>query len=102
MVSQITNNIIHTDDLAWLQASLPVGNGGLGIRSAVYLAPSFLASADAASTVVHQLLPDSIDSNVYPDRDAALSVWKEGVTADIEPPLPPHHITRNHGICRAL
>ena len=65
MVSQITNNIIHTDDPAWLQASLPVGNGGLGIRSAVHLAPSaFLASADATSTVVCQLLSDSIDSSV--------------------------------------
>ena len=90
MVSQITNNTIHTDDPAWLQASLPVGNGGLDIRSAVHLALSaFLASADAASTVIHQLLPDSIDSSVYPDRDAALAVWKESVTADTEPPLPP-------------
>ena len=90
MVSQITNNTIRTDDPAWLQASLPVGNGGLGIRSAVHLAPSaFLASADAASTVIRQLLPDSIDSSVYPDRDAALAVWKESVTADTEPPLPP-------------
>ena len=90
MVSQITNNTIQTDDPAWLQASLPVGNGGLGIRSAVHLAPSaFLASADAASTVVRQLLSDSIDSSVYPDRDAALFIWKESVTAETEPPLPP-------------
>ena len=37
MVSQITNNNIQTDDPAWLQASLPVGNGGLGIRSAAHL-----------------------------------------------------------------
>jgi len=35
----------------WLQASLPVGNGGLGVRSAMMLVPSaFLASA--ASTLV--------------------------------------------------
>ena len=27
------------DDRAWLQASLPVKSGGLGIRSAVHLAP---------------------------------------------------------------
>jgi hypothetical protein len=41
-------------DLAWSQASLPIRNGGLGIRSVVVLAPSaFLASA--ASTLSLQM-----------------------------------------------
>ena len=36
------------DDLAWIQASLPVVAGGLGVRSVTLLAPSaFLASAAA-------------------------------------------------------
>ena len=41
------SNVVITD-LGWVQASLPVGNGGLGIRSVAMLAPSaFLASAAA-------------------------------------------------------
>jgi len=36
----------NLDDAAWDQASLPVKEGGLGIRSVAVLAPSaFLASA---------------------------------------------------------
>ena len=71
-----------------------MGHGGLGIRSAVHLAPSaFLASADAASSIVIQLLPITIDSSVYPERDVALSTWKESVTPNTEPQVPPssHH-----------
>ena len=45
-VSKVTNCAI--DDTAWIQASLPTNDGGLGIRSVVVLAPSaFLASAAA-------------------------------------------------------
>ena len=37
---------IHLSDSDWVQASLPVRWGGLGVRSAVMLAPSaYLASA---------------------------------------------------------
>ena len=45
----------------WLQASLPVRDGGLGIRSAVMLAPSaFLASAAGTTE-----LPRCYMSNFY-------------------------------------
>ena len=40
MISKIVNNYLNQDDPAWLQATLPIGSGGLGIRSAVHLAPS--------------------------------------------------------------
>ena len=90
MISQIANNDISTEDPAWLQASLPVASGGLGIRSAVHLAPSaFLASADAASSTVIQLLPGGLDPSVCPLREAALSLWKESAGHDTEPPHPP-------------
>ena len=43
---------------AWLQASLPVCAGGIGIRSAAQLAPSaYLASAAGCADLVHQILP---------------------------------------------
>ena len=43
---------------AWLQASLPVCAGGIGIRSAAQLAPSaYLASSAGCTDLVHQILP---------------------------------------------
>jgi len=45
----------------WIQASQPVGDGGLGIRSAQMLAPSaFLASAASIFQLQQSILPDSI------------------------------------------
>ena len=47
----------------WTQASLPVGDGGLGIRSAQMLAPSaFLASAASTLQLQQSILLDSISS----------------------------------------
>ena len=62
-VSKVTNCAI--DDIAWIQASLPINDGGLGIRSVVVLAPSaFLASA--AATYV---LQSAILGGVWPFPD---------------------------------
>jgi len=55
-------NILNIDlnDDQWLQASLPVGDGGLGIRSAEMLAPSaLLASAASTPWLQQSILPDS-------------------------------------------
>ena len=55
-LSRLAN--VHVDDLNWVQASLPVKDGGLGIRSVGLLAPSaFLASAAATHDLQAQLLP---------------------------------------------
>ena len=72
-LSQIAN--VEIDDLAWTQANLHVGAGGLGIRSVALLAPSaFLVSAAATRDLQSDLLPDGGD---YPDsgRDLALAAW---------------------------
>ena len=54
-VSKVTNCAI--DDIAWIQASLPINDGGLGIRSVVVLAPSaFLASAAATYVLQSAIL----------------------------------------------
>ena len=51
-------NISLNDESTWLQASLPVRAGGIGIRRAAQLAPSaFLASAAGSSDLVRQILP---------------------------------------------
>ena len=62
-----------------MQATLPVGNGGLGIRRAVQLAPSaFLASAAATHDLVQCILPTRLQSHPTPHRDEALSLWSAG------------------------
>ena len=58
-------SILNVDlsDTQWLQASLPVGQGGLGIRSAQMLAPSaFLASAASTHDLQQSILPESVSS----------------------------------------
>ena len=68
-ISSITNCAL--DEVAWVQASLPIRVGGLGIRSVVMLASSaFLASAAATSDLQKTILgenwmtPDSVISTV--------------------------------------
>ena len=69
-------NINLTDDI-WEQASLPLRWGGLGVRSAVFLAPSaYLATAASAAEAVSILLPDRIVNMADPYVVAALRAWK--------------------------
>jgi len=71
-LSRLAN--VQVDDLNWVQASLPVKDGGLGIRSVGLLAPSaFLASAAATQDLQAQLLP--VDCPCDPNLDSALDVW---------------------------
>ena len=62
IVSSIVNIRFGEDDPAWTQATLPsVKSGGLGIRSAVQLAPSaYMASAAACSELVSIVLPPQL------------------------------------------
>ena len=71
-LSRLAN--IHVNDLNWIQASLPVKDGGLGIRSVGLLAPpAFLASAAATQDLQAQLLPVGCPSDPY--IDSVLEVW---------------------------
>ena len=70
-LSRLAN--VQVDDLNWVQASLPVKDGGLGIRSGGLLALSaFLASA-ASQDLQAQLLP--VDCPPDPYLDSALDAW---------------------------
>src|SRR5688572_18326954 len=63
-------------DDQWIQASLPVRNGGLGIRSAVMLATSAcLASAAGTRNLQDQLLLDVPLTITDPLVEEALSSW---------------------------
>lgn len=77
----------------WEQASLPVGCGGLGVRSAVMLAPSaYLASAAGASHLIMNLLPLRLHGAVDHSTEVALSAWKLQVDPSALPPDPPQNI----------
>jgi len=53
---------VDLNDDQWLQALLPVGEGGLQICSAQMLAPSaFLSSAASTSALQQSIFPDSVN-----------------------------------------
>ena len=88
--STVTNIEFHPGDPAWLQATLPVGSGGLGIRSACHLAPSaFLASADGASSLMLELLPADLSTVPYTERISALSAWRHDLPPETPVPAAP-------------
>jgi hypothetical protein len=68
---------VDLSQAAWEQASLPVKLGGLGIRSAVMLAPSaFLASAAGAENLIQALLPIRFQSVIEPAVSTAVDIWR--------------------------
>jgi hypothetical protein len=74
---------VRLSDQAWLQASLPVSSGGLGIRSLVTLAPSaFLASFEGSIGVSNLILPPRVLSIGYQHSEDALQVWRRRHSGD--------------------
>ena len=77
---------VKLDDSCWLQASLPINSGGLGIRSAVMLAPSaFLASAAGSTHVSQAILPPGTQSCIPSLLTKALSLWSDSACSS-DPP----------------
>ena len=67
-------------DEGWQQASLPVRWGGLGVRSAVMLAPSaYLASAASTATLVLKLLPSCLHHISDRSTPNTLAAWQSAV-----------------------
>ena len=99
IASSLVNIHFQDNDSAWLQASLPVNQGGLGIRSAGQLAPSaFLASTAASSTLAHLMLPHA--STLSPSR---MRLFSTGLKAMSNHPLHQKRLTsRSHGIPQEL
>ena len=81
-------NVPLNDNSAWLQASLPVRSGGIGIRRSMQLAPSaFLASAACCSELIPLILPPHLSTSSDPLVEEALSLWQ--ATHDNPPPSHP-------------
>ena len=63
----------------WIQATLPVGEGGLGIHRSTQLAPSaFLASAAGCKDLLIQILPNRLKDTTPPYVLEVCSEWKQG------------------------
>lgn len=76
-LSEITNTCLVPSSPAWLQASLPVKFSGLGVRSAVDLAPSaFLASIYSTASLVHSILPSFPSPLLSPPFGDCMSIQK--------------------------
>ena len=86
ITSSITNNSLCNASPVWIQASLPIREGGLGIRSAVQLILSaFLASAAGCSSQVSQILQSQLQEVSLVARDEAFQYWSRG---HVSPPPP--------------
>ena len=75
VVSRVLN--LRLSDANWLQASLPVSAGGLGIRSAVMLALSaFLASCAGSADLTRAVLPHNVGENEDNLIEGAVHKWR--------------------------
>ena len=97
MLHNIFSNIVNVSmasEPAWLQPSLPVRAGGVGIRRTVQLAPSaFLASAAGCSELIHNILPPHLHNISDPHTEAALACWS-GHHDHSPPTAPESHYQR--------
>ena len=78
----ILSDVLNVDlasNNAWLQASLPVRVGGIGVRQATQLAPSaYLASATGCLDLIRQILPPHFQGHSDPYVDDAVTAWSQG------------------------
>ena len=85
ILSKVCNSQLENTDSAWIQATLPVKMGGLGVRGADDLAPlAFLASVHATSDLVEAILPVQLRHSYLPTLSDALNIWSAG--RDLQPP----------------
>ena len=91
-LSRILNVDLSDDN--WLQASLPVKNGGLGIRSVTTLAPSaFLASAASTLTLQDAMLAQFGNTAHDPAITRSTVAWS-AMANDVETVSERRHIQK--------
>ena len=84
-LSTILNIHFGEDDPSWIQATLPIRCGGLGIRSAGQLAPSaFLVSAAACQDLAQRIIPTYLQGLLLPHKSEARAKWAS--TPNLVPP----------------
>ena len=82
---------VEFNDTHWLQATLPVRNGGIGIRTASTLATSaFVASAASTHALQQAILPSSHSNVVDEARISAEATWKSTSLTSLPKPAFQH------------
>ena len=98
LIESICN--IQLSDASWLQASLPINSGGLGIRSTAMLAPSaFLASAAGSAPISQAILPAGMTPSLPSIQAQALVNRGKWVDQSVYPPqvwAPPNRRPGTH------
>jgi len=85
---------VDLNDAQWLQASLPVRHGGLGVRSAQMLAPSaYLASAASAHSLQQSILPEDMRHLTDDYIATAETIWMS-LSMTEKPSSETQHIQR--------
>ena len=82
---------VSLSDESWEQATLPVANGGLGIRRATDIAlPAFLSSVAGSQSLISELLPSNlrdVAGTSDPSFTTALTEWQTRTgSAPVQPP----------------
>ena len=86
LIESICN--IELSDASWLQASLPINGGGLGIRSVAMLAPlAYLASAAGSAPISQAILPAGMTPSLPSIQAQALVKWGKWVDESVKPPI---------------
>jgi len=87
---------VNLNEDQWLQASLPVADGGLAIRSAQTMASSaFLASAASTLTLQESILPSNIKSVLDQSLASTEIVWDlEALSSSPMPAINKQHIQK--------
>jgi hypothetical protein len=71
---------LDLDDGSWLQATLPIREGGLGVRRAADVAlPAFLASLHGSAHLVSKILPPRLATTDDKELEQALTQWSGGL-----------------------
>ena len=84
LIESICN--IQLSDTSWLQASLPINSGGLGIMSAAMLAPSaYLASAAGSASISQAILSAGMTPSLPSIQAQALVSWGKLVDQSVDP-----------------
>ena len=79
ILGSVANTLLARNSSAWVQATLPMKLGGLGIRDAVSVALSaFLASSHSTAELVEAILPPHISALPAPHLEEAMLLWSAG------------------------
>ena len=85
---------INMSESQWLQSTLPIGMGGLGIRRVSSLAlPAFLASA-AGTLALQSNILNEVDIHPDPHVESLVAKWQEDLEIKITEDFPTHMQSR--------